>query len=50
MTGAGANRTATYARRDDRSALADATVQLAEDANRLIRANRRLARATGAAG
>jgi len=50
VTGAGANRTATYARRYDRRALADATVKLAEDANRLIRANRRLARATGAAG
>lgn len=49
-TGAGANRTATFARRADARALTRATMDLADEVNRVIKANRRLAKATGAAG
>lgn len=49
-TGVGANRTATFARRADARALTRATMDLADHVNRVIRDNRRLAKATGAAG
>lgn len=49
-TGAGATRTATFARRADARALTRATMDLADRVNRVILANRRLAKATGAAG
>ncbi len=47
-TGRGAGSTAALARRPDRTGLASATTELADQVNGVIRATRRLARATGA--
>ncbi len=49
-TGARADRTVVFARRSDGPALSAETRRLADDVNGVIRATRRLARATGAAG
>ena len=46
-TGAGADRTAAFAREADRRALVGATKELAADVNRLVRETKRLAEAAG---